>query len=265
VTRVSEKAEQALEDSSKGWGITPRVAAVLFLLPLVGGLGVVGTRVSRSLFHHITDEDAILEWGQVVLYVTAGAFAFVTALRLWRSGSRVPALAWLALTLGCVFVTGEEVSWGQRIFHWATPESLRAINRQGETNLHNIRSVLNGVNAVLLVGGLYGAVGWSVLKRLRAKGRSLDRAWLFVPPFFLSSTFAVVFAYKLSRFTVFHSSRYTIVRLGEWAELCFGFGLAAFAVLVYNRLRREEEVGRRRVLTEARASLPPGSTARAPR
>jgi len=213
---------------------------VLFLLPIVGGLGVAGTRVSRSLFHHITDEDAILEWAQVVLYVAAGAFAFFNAVRLWRSGSRLPAIAWFAFTLGCVFVTGEEISWGQRIFGWSTPESLRAINRQGETTLHNIRTVLNGVNAVLLVGGFYGAVGWIAAERLQAKGRSFDRAWLFLPPFFLSSAFGVVFAYKLSRLTVFQSSRYTIVRLGEWAELCFGFGLAVFAALVYKRLRRED-------------------------
>jgi hypothetical protein len=240
VARVGERAERLFDDSARGWGITWALAAVLFLFPLVGGFGVVVTRVSRSLFHHITDEDAILEWAQVILYVSAGVFAFVTALRLWRSGSRWPALAWFAFTLGCVFVTGEEISWGQRIFHWTTPESLRAINRQGETTIHNIRTVLNTVNVVLLVGGLYGALAGMALRRFRPI-QSLERAWLFVPPVFLSSAFGVVFAYKLSRLTVFRTSGYTIVRLGEWAELCFAFGLAAFAALVYKRLRRESE------------------------
>lgn len=31
-----------------------------------------------------------------------------------------------------------EISWGQRMFGWDTPEWLEAINAQGETNLHNI-------------------------------------------------------------------------------------------------------------------------------
>lgn len=33
---------------------------------------------------------------------------------------------------------GEEISWGQRIFDWETPKILSEINRQGETNIHNI-------------------------------------------------------------------------------------------------------------------------------
>ena len=240
ITRASEQADRLVEESSRQWRISPKLTVALFALPLVGGLLMVGSRVSRPLFHALTDEDEILEWGQVALYVAAGVFGFLNGVRLWRSGSRGPALAWLAFTVGCVFVTGEEVSWGQRIFHWTTPESFRAINRQGETTLHNIRTVLNGVNAVLLVGGLYGAAGWLVIDRYeQRRQRPLDRAWLFVPPVFLSSAFLVVFVYKFSRFTVFRSSKYTIVRLGEYAEICFAFGLAAFAIFVYSRLRRE--------------------------
>ena len=33
---------------------------------------------------------------------------------------------------------GEEISWGQRIFGWETPQALREINAQNETNLHNL-------------------------------------------------------------------------------------------------------------------------------
>ncbi|MDQ7075673.1 MAG: hypothetical protein Q9O24_11105 [Gammaproteobacteria bacterium] len=33
---------------------------------------------------------------------------------------------------------GEELSWGQRIFGWETPENFKEMNAQKETNLHNI-------------------------------------------------------------------------------------------------------------------------------
>lgn len=33
---------------------------------------------------------------------------------------------------------GEEISWGQRVFGWGTPEGLAAHNLQDETNLHNL-------------------------------------------------------------------------------------------------------------------------------
>jgi hypothetical protein len=37
--------------------------------------------------------------------------------------------------IGC----GEEISWGQRIFGWDSPKILHELNRQSETNFHNIR------------------------------------------------------------------------------------------------------------------------------
>lgn len=33
---------------------------------------------------------------------------------------------------------GEEISWGQRIFGWGTPASLKEVNAQGEFNVHNL-------------------------------------------------------------------------------------------------------------------------------
>ena len=36
------------------------------------------------------------------------------------------------------FVSMEEISWGQRIFEWSTPDLLKDLNYQKETNLHNI-------------------------------------------------------------------------------------------------------------------------------
>jgi len=37
-----------------------------------------------------------------------------------------------------IFVAGEEISWGQRIFHVQSSEFFQKQNSQGETNLHNL-------------------------------------------------------------------------------------------------------------------------------
>ena len=37
-----------------------------------------------------------------------------------------------------LFGFGEEISWGQRIFNWSTSEGYSNINRQNETNIHNL-------------------------------------------------------------------------------------------------------------------------------
>ncbi len=42
--------------------------------------------------------------------------------------------------IGLVFVAGEEISWGQRIIGFATPDYLLDNNIQEELNLHNIRT-----------------------------------------------------------------------------------------------------------------------------
>lgn len=93
------------------------------------------------------DDDApgghIVEHGTVVVLIPgiiAGFAVFLARHRLpdWRLGWWV--LMW---TLACVYFAGEEVSWGQHLFDWETPESYKAINRQQEMNLHNTTSWLN--------------------------------------------------------------------------------------------------------------------------
>jgi disulfide bond formation protein DsbB len=36
--------------------------------------------------------------------------------------------------LSCLYIAGEEMSWGQHFFHWNTPEYWAMVNRQEETN-----------------------------------------------------------------------------------------------------------------------------------
>lgn len=93
------------------------------------------------------DDDApgghIVEHGTVVVLIpgiAAGFAVFLARRHLpdWRLGWWV--LMW---TLACVYFAGEEVSWGQHLFDWETPESYKAINRQQEMNLHNTTSWLN--------------------------------------------------------------------------------------------------------------------------
>ena len=69
---------------------------------------------------------------------------------------RLRMLLLLGFALLFFFAAGEEISWGQRIFNVATPETLKAINAQGELNVHNIifLSILFVSNFFLM---LYGA------------------------------------------------------------------------------------------------------------
>ncbi len=68
----------------------------------------------------------------------AGLLLFATALaerNLFRRSIYI--LGGIAM----VFVAGEEISWGQRIIGFATPDFLIDLNRQGEFNVHNINTL----------------------------------------------------------------------------------------------------------------------------
>jgi hypothetical protein len=66
------------------------------------------------------------------------AAAFIFSLRNFLTAETTFMKVWfLCFTLGCLYIAGEEISWGQWIFYWETPELFLAINDQAETNLHN--------------------------------------------------------------------------------------------------------------------------------
>jgi hypothetical protein len=59
----------------------------------------------------------------------------------------------LAATLGTIYICGEELSWGQHVFGWMTPEFWSGLNDQSETNLHNTSSWLDQKPRLLLFIG----------------------------------------------------------------------------------------------------------------
>ena len=80
-------------------------------------------------------EGSIVEWLSFI-------FLLFSAWLLWQAVSEWG--AWKAKLTGrsfavLLFVAAmEEMSWGQMIFNWGTPELLDSLNRQQETNMHNL-------------------------------------------------------------------------------------------------------------------------------
>jgi hypothetical protein len=222
------------EEASNRWGVAPALAEALFLLPFVGAIALVLARAHKPLFRFLTSENSVLEWPQFVGFAAASIFALACAWRLRKAGRPLPALAFLAFGIGCIFGAGEEIAWGQHIFGFGTPERLEEINEQEEVTVHNINSVQRLTNSAYLIAGLYGSIGaWIV----RWRDRPGELVELLMPPLFLTSAFFVMFGYKFLRFTFFPESGFTVTRTGEWAEFCLALGFFAFACLQWVRLR----------------------------
>lgn len=92
----------------------------------------------------LTKEDGVYENAGAILFLVAAIAFFILTIRpnfYTNSGQTGPfperKYFWL-FTLVFLFAFGEEISWGQRIFNFATPESIREINVQEEFNVHNL-------------------------------------------------------------------------------------------------------------------------------
>ena len=106
--------------------------------------------ISQELLISSTEEDGLYEYSGALLFLL-GAVAFsILVFNPKMYAGRNPDnfdykekwyFAALAIVLFLAF--GEEISWGQRIFNFSTPEAIDRINVQHEFNLHNLE-IFNG-------------------------------------------------------------------------------------------------------------------------
>lgn len=120
----------------------------------------------------------------LVLMIIVAVRATEPLLRCWM----------IFVALGTFFLLGEETSWGQHYFGWATSGVFANINDQGETNFHNTEGgwLDQKPRAILLLGMVLGTIVHPLVKWAR-KGRGLfDKPWWLAPT--LASLPPVVFS-----------------------------------------------------------------------
>lgn len=117
-------------------GIFERVGCIAVAL---AGAGLTALAIGDAArFTTLFEEDGPFEYGSALLYFGAAGACLALALRARGRGRLRFWLAGLAALF--VFVGGEEISWGQRLLGFGTPEDLAAVNVQGEFTLHNVYS-----------------------------------------------------------------------------------------------------------------------------
>lgn len=116
----------------------------------------------------LSGEQGVFEILTFLLLVAA--VYFIVRARAAAVALRIAYLpAWLvALLLGTVYFAGEEISWGQHLFFWETPEAWQDVNDQGETNLHNVHALFDQLPRTLMtLAALVGGVIAPFYLRLR--------------------------------------------------------------------------------------------------
>lgn len=245
-------------------GLPAATLAAKFLLPLLG---------PETWEAFWIGELGFVENGTVVFLIPA---IVVSVLIFLRRRELPPGIGWvmLLLALASFYFAGEEISWGQQYFGWETPEFLKNLNRQGETNIHNTLgkyggNILNNLPRQLLNAALILAIVFPIaiplLKRRFDRegerdagnaGRAIRRlvdlctdrrsqwCWL-VPSYRLSLVAAMGLGLRLAQKIVkaagvekddSYLGMSLLQAAGEFLEYCFALAIMLFVLSIYARM-----------------------------
>jgi hypothetical protein len=120
---------------------------IAIAITLISTLGYTLIFLPEESFLWLAKEDGILEWTGTLFFLATAVLLFVLFFRNNSFANKEDAnfyntygkrIWFLLLGLLFVFLFGEEISWGQRIFDLETLERFSDINMQHENNFHNL-------------------------------------------------------------------------------------------------------------------------------
>lgn len=211
----------------------------LFWLWLPLGAFVAMLAVERGVpasYHEwLVGENGPYEMIQVVV----AAAAFVCALYILARMKNVSSwiYAWIGLAaLGCLYIAGEEISWGQHLLEWTTPEYWSHINDQQETNLHNTTAWLDQKPRLILIIGIY-AGGLIIPLLARFKPHLLPvRFNVIYPPAIMAVTAGICLFIRMSDVVADHSGFNLFRRASESEEFFIFYFVFLYLMVMKQRL-----------------------------
>ncbi len=168
---------------------------------IVGAFAVANVAPDR--YDALMQEDRAVEWGTVVLFLVAGIVRCYAAAKARRVFD-------FLVGVFCIFVAGEEISWGQRLVGYTPPAVFLEHNTQQEANVHNFADVFGRPKWILIVAlSGYGLL-LPALASVRPTRRLLGRVGATAPAPILAAWFAVAVILLIW---------YPLTFTGEWVEL----------------------------------------------
>lgn len=204
----------------------------LLLFAVFGILLCLAELKSRH-YTRLLQEDGWAEWATFSAFALA-AFFGIRAAKI-PSGDKLSRVSALLLGLFCVFVAGEEISWGQRLLGFRPPNFFLEQNYQQEANLHNLlKDILDTRFMVMAIALSFGVVA-PFLAHVTRYPRALAADLSLLPWFTAVAWLEFSYPYEL---------------VGEFAELVLGL------LFLIEMLMREQSLRAPEQAQKARYSLP---------
>jgi len=176
------------------------ITVLIFVLVLYV-IGIVASWINQKWFEDLyVVEDGFIEWFTVLPLIITSIVAVTYLVKLSMKRNWMFSVVVLVIAVFCFFSAGEEISWGQRIFHIKTPEYFEEHNTQDELNIHNLVVDGESVNKVVfsqlfIAAAVLYLVGLPILYNKNQKFKNfIDRAGVPVARLYQIIACALVFA-----------------------------------------------------------------------
>jgi len=241
---LNKLVKKLIAEAAHEWALSEKMILAIVCPPFILVLSApVAALMGKDAYRWLTSEDGFAENMQVLFLSLAFLLSLPMVRRLWKAGDRGIVFLYLGVSIALVFVIGEEISWGQRIFGWETPESLRAVNRQAETNIHNITAVWGVFTWMQLLVGAYGTLLPLLFLRFPIAARYQKIISLLVPHYTLIPYFLFLFVWRIYRIVLEAPKKYYFVisQFNEVLELILYVGVVLFMIFQLRQTRQSQD------------------------
>ena len=233
---------QLISGGAKTWQLSQGTVLLICFLPLLVALFAFAMAlIGKDAYKWFTGEDRFAENLQVIFWAISFLLSLIIVKKKLRDGDNMFAVLYAILAVGIFFIIGEEVSWGQRVFGWMTPESLQAINKQKETNIHNIHGIGTTFKWAHMVVGAYGTFLPIIVMRSKALSRFSSQISMLVPHYTLVPYFAFLLFWRIFRnlFEVPKKYYFAVSEFSEVTELVLSLAFLFFLIFQIRQARKK--------------------------
>lgn len=224
---------------------------ILAFAPVLLQIISSATFEDRELFKRIfLSETGFIEILGEAVMLPAIFFAVLCGKMFFKAKLPVAGSLLFVYALGCVFILGEELSWGQHIFQWQTPEFFMENNKSKETNLHNISGFHRGTFKWILVGGMaFGGIILPLITMAMKKNfRPIVHWFIWMLPTRVCMPIAILIAVGhisikyLRKTGMVETSTFWDIRAPEVTELHLAFFFFFYVYSMYIRMKQTDDL-----------------------
>ena len=121
------------------------------------------TLIDPSFYEYWMGEDKAVENASAIAFIFSGIVGLIITGIFFKRGNKKFGILYLLLAIGFLVLGFEEISWGQRILNFETPEIFSS-NLQNQITVHNIKSIKVYLHDFLMMVGFFGAFSWLIFK-----------------------------------------------------------------------------------------------------